>query len=102
MEVAGLSLDDLIERLELERVDFMKMDCEGAEYPALLHCRPQTLSKIQTIALEFHDLRSAGFAPDDLARHLRQHGFTIVHYTFDPDYSFSNLNFGKIIATQTL
>ncbi|MEM1321919.1 MAG: FkbM family methyltransferase [Bacteroidota bacterium] len=98
--VKGLSVDDLLEELAVEKVDFLKMDCEGAEYPALLHCSSEALDKIQTIALEFHDLRSTGFTPNDLIQRLRQQGFEIVQYTFDTDYSYSNLNFGKIIATK--
>lgn len=35
VEVAALSLDDLCERLDLRRVDHVKMDIEGAEYEVL-------------------------------------------------------------------
>ncbi len=39
VEVAALTLDDLCERLDLRRVDHVKMDIEGAEYAVLASSR---------------------------------------------------------------
>ena len=98
--VSGLSLAQLIEQQQLSRIDFLKIDCEGAEYPILLEMESSTLAKIQTISLEFHDLRQKGYAPNDLIEHLQKNGFEIVKFVYDPDYSIANLNFGKIVAVR--
>ncbi|MEO1409580.1 MAG: FkbM family methyltransferase [Bacteroidota bacterium] len=98
--VSTLSLRDFIEREKLARVDLLKLDCEGAEFPILLHTDAETLGRIQTIVLEFHDLPEKGYTSYQLVDHLRRHGFEIVRYQHDPDYSGRNLNFGKIIATR--
>jgi FkbM family methyltransferase len=52
--VAAFSLDDILARFEV--VNFLKMDCEGAEYPILMSCSHRTLSKIQHLVAELHGL----------------------------------------------
>ena len=57
----------VIARLGLARVDFVKIDVEGAEYEVLYNAR--TLAKIRNIRGEFHAnayLRSRGFDMDEL------------------------------------
>jgi len=98
--VPGITLSQLFEQQQLSTIDFLKIDCEGAEYPILLEASPSLLSRIQTISLEFHDLRQKGYAPDDLAEHLRKNGFEIVKFVYDADYSIGNLNFGKMVAVR--
>ncbi len=98
--VPTLSLKHFIEQQQLEKIDFLKLDCEGAEFPILLAADADDLAIIQTIAMEFHDLPQQGYASWQLVQHLRRHGFRIVKYQHDSDYSASNLNFGKIIATK--
>ncbi len=99
-QVPTLSLQDFIEQQDLERIDLLKLDCEGAEFPILLGANAETLDRIQTIILEFHDLPEAGYTSMQLVHHLRQHHFEIVRYQHDADYSGRNLSFGKIIATK--
>ena len=98
--VPTLSLKAFIHQYKLEQIDFLKLDCEGAEYPILLTAEAPELALIQTISLEFHDLPRQGYTSLQLIRHLEKHDFQIVKYHHDSDYSFGNLNFGKIIATK--
>lgn len=53
--VEGLTLDSIIGRCDLTRVDLMKVDIEGAEVPLLLGASDQTLSNIGQITVEFHE-----------------------------------------------
>ena len=39
---------------DLPGIDFLKMDCEGAEFSILLNCDQQTFDKIHKIAMEYH------------------------------------------------
>ncbi|MFC1932958.1 FkbM family methyltransferase [Chloroflexota bacterium] len=97
-KVETLTLSDLFEKFNLQRIDFVKMDCEGAEYPVLLNSDTDTLSRIRTISIEFHDLKTKEFTGNRLARHLEKCGFRIVKFTYSP--TRMNLNYGKLIATK--
>lgn len=55
IEVPCFSLDDILTRHGIERCDYLKMDCEGAEHDILFHTSPGTLARIRHICLEYHD-----------------------------------------------
>ena len=93
------ALKDLLAELQLERVDFLKMDCEGAEYPALLAADAETLSKIGAISLEFHDLKDARYTGLELAKFLSGHGFTIAKLQHAA--TTINNNFGYLMALRS-
>lgn len=96
-KVEAFSLLHFLEKLQIEQVDFLKIDCEGAEYPILLHSTKETLSKIKVISMEFHDFRQEAYAPQHLIQHLEKCGFEVLKYQFDSDYAIQNLNFGKLV-----
>jgi hypothetical protein len=48
------SLDQVFEENRIERCDFLKVDCEGCEYPIFANASAATLSTIQHIAMEVH------------------------------------------------
>ena len=43
-----------LESFPFERCDFLKIDCEGAEYQIFANMTDETLKKIKRIAAEFH------------------------------------------------
>ena len=47
-----ISLQDLIEALEIDHIDYLKLDCEGGEYPILENFN--NFEKISMITLELH------------------------------------------------
>nr|AQS28773.1 hypothetical protein [uncultured archaeon] len=55
IKVETVTLDKFIRSYKIEKIDFLKVDCEGAEYEILMNCSKDTLSKIRKISLEFHD-----------------------------------------------
>lgn len=61
----------------LERIDFLKLDCEGAEYDTILKLSPQTLAAIGKISLEYHEGLS-DHTPDELVRFLVRSGFMVA------------------------
>lgn len=71
-----VTLEDIFNRYKLKKCDFLKIDCEGAEYEILKTCQPKTFSKIKQISLEFHEL-----TPDqrhqELIRILKKNGFRV-------------------------
>jgi FkbM family methyltransferase len=76
----GLSLNSLLDRLRWDRVDFVKMDIEGAERE-VLRSNAEWALRVRSIKVEAHadysreqcarDLRELGFLPVPDARHLR-------------------------------
>ncbi len=66
IEVSSISLDDILASFEF--VNFLKMDCEGAEYSILTSCSDRTLSKIQCLVAELHGLDITGASESILER----------------------------------
>jgi FkbM family methyltransferase len=87
-EAATVTLDDLIE-LAGGRVDLLKIDAEGAEYPALLTAAK--LDRVARIAGEFHTV-GLNRHPRELRECLERHGFTV-----EMD---ENLEIGLFFATR--
>lgn len=54
VEAETVSLQDFIEKNEIRGIDFLKMDCEGAEYDILFNCPDSILGKIKKISMEYH------------------------------------------------
>ena len=93
------TLRDVLDAHALDRVDFLKLDCEGAEYPVLFGADVPTLERVRTLSMEFHDTGEARWTGLSLTRLLRRHGFRIARFRHAP--SGLNRNYGRIIATRT-
>ena len=98
--IKAVSLADFMDKQSLSHIDFLKMDCEGAEYEILLGASDGLLSKIDTISLEFHDLKALDRTSWALVEKLQSAGFKIAKYEYQP--TRRNLNYGKIIGTRRL
>jgi FkbM family methyltransferase len=70
-EVNGIGLEDLFRDLMLEKIDLIKMDCEGCEYEVIASIGNDTFAKIKEIVLEFHS------KPSILVDKLLQNGFDV-------------------------
>lgn len=89
LKVQGLCLDDLFKINDIAVCDFLKIDCEGAEFDILFNTGEITLKKIKNICLEYHDGLTK-FSHIDLINYLQQKGFQ-VKTTTNPVHS--NLGF---------
>jgi FkbM family methyltransferase len=56
--VEGVTFDMLTERYGIERIDFLKMNIEGAERTALPGCR-NALHRVRNVCIAAHDFRAA-------------------------------------------
>jgi len=92
------TLEEIIIENELEKIDFLKMDCEGAEFSILGKTPKYIYDKILTISMEFHDLKDKNFTGEYLIKILTENGFNIVKYKYEK--TSMNLNYGKIIGTK--
>lgn len=70
------SLPRFMDENQLDQIDFLKMDCEGAE-GVVLQTTPLTyLKRVRKIALEFHD-NASSLGHAELARLLQAAGFAV-------------------------
>ena len=54
-KINAITLQDIFEKHRLEKIDFLKMDCEGAEYEIIMNAPSSILNKIQKISTEIHE-----------------------------------------------
>lgn len=85
--VPAIPLGPVIE--QFESVDFLKMDCEGSEFPVLFTLPYSAYAKVKRIAAELHPEffwkreavvlgRHTGDLVQSLGRHLVDRGFTVT------------------------
>lgn len=75
--VCSESLGGFMDRNGIGRCDFMKMNCEGSEFPILLGATSDVLARFSMILVLFHcDLWQAN-SQRDLVDHLERAGFTV-------------------------
>jgi len=81
---------DLREFLRARKIDFLKMDIEGAETDILLHCS-QYLSGVKNIFIEYHSAAGEPQRLDQLLCVLKQNGFRYhMHSGFNKKMPYLN------------
>ncbi len=80
--VEAVTLATVFEQHAIARCDFLKVDCEGAEYEILRACPGIVLDRVDRIALEFHEWEP-GQDHRELAALLAAQGFRVEH-AYDP------------------
>jgi hypothetical protein len=71
LEVETVTVEEIMERFSLHKIDFLKMNCEGCEYGIIRTLPANAFQSINEIILEFHN------GPLDIPKILSKHGFTI-------------------------
>jgi len=97
-EISLISLEDFFLKYDIKHCDFLKMDCEGAEYSSLFNTKNEIFDKIDTISIEFHDISEKDYSGLKLAEFLNKRGYYIVK--FDYDSTKMDRNFGRLIVTK--
>lgn len=75
VKVDCVRLQDLLDRHGLERVDLLKLDCEGSEYAILYNCPPDYLKRVEKLAVEVHSGTETDHNIGALAKFLADTGF---------------------------
>jgi FkbM family methyltransferase len=84
--VEVVSLASLFERHRIERCDYLKLDCEGAEFEIILEADPSILNRVRRIVMEYHDHLSNRYSHLDLLEKLKTLGFQASDYNRNGTY----------------
>ncbi len=85
IEVQTVDLESFCNEKNVDRIHFLKIDCEGAEYDIIAQMTDAMLSRIDTIAMEHHE-RFVGRDHKEISDRLVATGFRILelppHFIF--------------------
>lgn len=74
ISINTISLKDIFENNKIKKCDYLKMDCEGAEYEILLNASKKLLKKINSISMEYHKNGDV----DKLKNFLEKNDFKVI------------------------
>lgn len=75
IDVPSVTLERIFELCKIEKIDFLKLDCEGAEFDIILSAG-SILNRIKKISMEFHD-NVSNYTHHDIQAYLSKLGFNI-------------------------
>lgn len=78
LTVKTTTLKEILLKNKIKKCNFLKLDCEGAEFRILLTADNNTLNKIEKIAGELHEYLQKEFTTRQLMQHLKKNGFECV------------------------
>jgi len=90
----AITLQDILKDNDLEEINILKMDCEGAEYEIIYKTPKKILSNIDNIIMEFHEFSTNKDRFVKLQEYLQANGF-IMQYK---NIAETNTNYSRGIA----
>ena len=79
VEVPATTLKEIFVENNLKKIDFLKMDCEGAEYNILFKAPKECLKKISRMAVECHDVGT--YNQKHMKDFLLENGFEVKEFS---------------------
>ncbi|MEO8065404.1 MAG: FkbM family methyltransferase [Candidatus Doudnabacteria bacterium] len=76
VKVQSFTLEDFCDTNQIDSIDFLKLDCEGAEYDILLTLPVRVIRMIKKIAMEIHDFDSHHHS--QIKKHLTENNFKVT------------------------
>ncbi len=77
VEVNSTTIEGAMKENNIEKIDLLKMDIEGAEYKIFYSMKDETLKKIQRIAMECHEIDKNKNNPKSLVAFFEKKGFKV-------------------------
>jgi len=77
VKVNCITLKGIFISIKIKKCNFLKLDCEGAEFEILYNTPKKYLKKIEKISMEFHDLDKKKLNHNYLKKFLEKHGFKV-------------------------
>ncbi len=76
-KVKSTTLSDIFKANNLKKINYLKIDAEGAEYDILLNTPAEIIRKVDKIVLEYHDYFNHDHDYKDLKEYLEGNGFKV-------------------------
>lgn len=73
VDVPTMAFDTLVEKHKIKKIDFLKLDCEGAEFEIIYNASRESLQKISKITMECHPYDD--YTMQGMVDFLEGHGF---------------------------
>ena len=73
--VPAQSLTSIIEQNNLEKIDLLKLDCEGSEYDIIYNTDAEVLKKINMMVIEVHQINDDKYNLKSLNQYLQSLGY---------------------------
>ncbi|HEY6504146.1 MAG TPA: FkbM family methyltransferase [Chitinophagaceae bacterium] len=80
-EVNCITLPDILRSENIDHVDFIKFNCEGAEFSIILNTSTEMLKRVKCILILYHGYLETNISKEQIAGHLKAAGFKI-HFRF--------------------
>lgn len=77
LKVSSITLKDIFERNKIKKIDYLKIDTEGAEFDIILNSPKEIFKKISKIVMEYHDFVSERNNHRQIIDYLRKCGFKV-------------------------
>ena len=77
VESKAMPLSEIFEKNGIKRVNLMKMDIEGSEYPVFYNSPDSVFKKIDKIYMEYHDEDTDKRNHQTLSKFLEKKGFDV-------------------------
>ena len=75
LKTKTVSLKTLFSENKLEKINILKMDCEGAEYDILFNAPAEVIKKIDNIVMEYHNIENHNVS--EIIDFLKKNGFKV-------------------------
>lgn len=77
IKVRSVTLENVLARNALDRIDYLKMDAEGAEFDVILKTPKDVLCRVDKMVMEYHDFLSTGHNHRQIVSRLQSCGFQV-------------------------
>ncbi|MEB3192341.1 MAG: FkbM family methyltransferase [Snowella sp.] len=100
VQVNSITISEFLKKHNINKIDLLKLDIEGAEFEVLNSIDDSLLLTIKQITIEFHDFKFKDLKPQvkDVKQRLESLGFVCIIFsiTTNGDVLFINKNLVKI------
>lgn len=87
VDIDCVTLSDIFIINNIDKIDLLKVDCEGAEFEIFYNLADEYFSKIKDIRMEYHNQTSSKNNIGELKGFLQEKGFSTVFFRKDSNNS---------------
>jgi FkbM family methyltransferase len=76
-QVSGISLPELLRQHQVDQVDLLKLDCEGAEFAILESTPSEVFGRIRNVVFEYHQVADLWTKLESVKERLHREGYVL-------------------------